>query len=100
MSHVQPEDLFLLHQEESGITFSNPTESFGKSTDRILEDLMKVPSRPVEIEKQLLTLFELIERKELNSAKKLASRLREKIKADPDLLRAELLIQRKEVIGR
>lgn len=100
ISHVRPEDLFLLHQEGSEITCTKPAESFGKTSDRILEDLMYVTARPPEIENQLAELFRLIERKQLTDAKSLIKNLRDQIKADPELLRAELMIQRKEIVGK
>lgn len=101
LSHVKKQDIFLLEQKNAEeIVFSKPSESFGQSSDRILEDLMDVPARPVEIEKELHTIFQLIDKGSLKSAKDEIIRIREKIGEDPLLIRADVLIRRKESIGK
>jgi predicted ATP-binding protein involved in virulence len=42
ISHVKPESLFILREN----SLSHPEESYGKSTDSILEDLMDTDARP------------------------------------------------------
>lgn len=101
ITHVQPENLFLLKQTASGIVAEKPDESYGKNVDRILEDLMGLETtRPDEVELDLDIIFETINSGKLKEARKLISALKEKIGADPELVKAEVLIKRKELIGK
>ena len=69
ISHVKPASLYLMYKEDSIVKVTNPDESFGKNSDRILEDIMDVSARPAEVEKELNQLFENIERKNLREAR-------------------------------
>jgi predicted ATP-binding protein involved in virulence len=100
LSHVVPEKIFILRQSEYGVTVSKADEAYGKSSDRILEDLMGVPARPAEIANQLNELFRLIDQHQMAKAKELVASLRQKIGEDADLLKADVLIRRKEFIGK
>ena len=99
ISDMRPEAVFLLRQEEGNTTLAHPEDSFGQTSDRILEDTMRVPSRPQKIKDDLRSLFDLISRNNLDAAKKQVITLKEKIGSDPDLVRASTLIRRKEVLG-
>lgn len=100
ISHVPAGNLFLLSQTSDGIKCSKANESYGKNTDRILEDLMGVDARPHEIKLQLRKLYQMIERGELDLAKSTAARIKERIGDDPELTKAGVLIRRKELIGK
>lgn len=101
ITHVQPGCLYLLRQTEQGLVTEHPRESFGMSAERVLEDLMGLPTtRPEIIETDLHALFLAIDKNELNEAKDKIAALRSRIGDDPDLARADVLIRRKEVIGR
>ncbi len=100
ISHVSAEDIFLLHQTKEGIDRSKPNEAYGKNTDRILEDLMGVDSRPREIKQRLHEVFLMIDQGELIKARKEISEIRMEIGEDPELVKAEVLIRRKEIIGK
>lgn len=100
ISHVEPEKIFILRQSGNGVTVSKAEEAYGKNTDRILEDLMGVPARPTEIANQLDEVFRLIDQRQFAVAKELVVSLRDKIGDDAELLKAEVLIQRKEIIGK
>lgn len=101
ITHVQPESLFLLKQTDSGIVAEKPIESYGKNVDRILEDLMGLETtRPDEVESSLDMIFQKISSGKLKDARKLITELKEKIGDDPELVKAEVLIKRKELIGR
>lgn len=100
LSHAQPESIFLLKMMHGEFSFNKATESFGKNTDRILEDLLEVDARPTAEKERLHNLYTLIENGELDAAKKEITELRALIKDDPELVRAESLIKRKEIIGR
>ncbi len=100
ISHVPPKNLFVLFRDENETQVLRPEESYGRTADRILEDLMDVPARPPEVEKSIELLFESIERNSLENAKQQLSNLREKIDNDPVLLKAEMLIRSKEFSKR
>lgn len=100
LGHVEPENIFLLQQTEEGTIAARPNESFGKNSDRILEDLMGVSARPEWAEKELESLFAAIEMGQLAKARRMAKKLRDSLKSDPELLKADLLIKRKEVLGK
>ena len=74
---------------------------FGKNIDRVLEDIMGMETtRPDGIYKELHELFETIEEGDMEDARDRIVRLRSAIGADPELVRAEVLIKRKEIIGK
>ena len=100
ISHVAAENLFLLSQTSDGIKCSKANESYGKNTDRILEDLMGVDARPPEIKRELRELYKTIEQDELDRAKSTVARMKEIIGDDPELTKAGVLIRRKELIGK
>ncbi len=101
LTHVKPENLFLLQPSEDGVIFEKPGESYGKTVERILEDLMGLETtRPVEVEKELKELMDLIDENNFDLAKKKIIELRESIGLDPELVSAEVWIKRKESIGK
>ena len=100
VSHIAPDNILLLFQTREGIKYEKANDSYGKNTDRILEDLMKVDARPAEIKKEISGIFELIEQGEIDQAKDTIAFLNEQIGDDPELTRARVLIRRKEIIGK
>ncbi|MCD4846063.1 MAG: AAA family ATPase [Methanosarcinales archaeon] len=101
ITHVQPESLFLLEQTDSGIVARKPTESYGKNVDRVLEDLMGLETtRPDEVDFDLKSIFETIDAGKLEEARRQITNLMKKIGADPELVKAEVLIKRRELIGK
>lgn len=40
ITHVQPENLFLLNMTQEGLKYLRPSDSYGKTVERVLEDLM------------------------------------------------------------
>jgi predicted ATP-binding protein involved in virulence len=101
ITHVQPGSLYLLQQTPKGITAERPRESFGKNVDRVLEDLMGLSTtRPDSVENDLRAMFLTIDEGDLPLARGRVAALRQKIGDDPDLVRADVLIRRKEIIGR
>ena len=101
ITHVQPESLFLLKQTDIGIVADKPSESYGKNVDRVLEDLMGLKTtRPVEVASDLHSIFNTIETGKLEKAQKMIAELEQKIGADPELVKAGVLIKRKELIGK
>jgi predicted ATP-binding protein involved in virulence len=98
---VHPESLFLLKQTDSGIAARNPNESYGKNVDRVLEDLMGLKTtRPDEVASDLHSIFEIIDAGKLEEARNQITDLMQKIGDDPDLVKARVLIKRRELIGK
>jgi len=101
LTHVQPESLFFLKQTDEGIIAENPKESYGKNVDRVLEDLMGLPTtRPDQVAKDLHKVFMAIQSGKLKKAKKQIDSLKQRIGDDPELVKAEVLIRRREIIGK
>jgi predicted ATP-binding protein involved in virulence len=100
LSHVRPESIFLLINENNELKYSSVLESFGKNADRILEDVLGVDARPIEEKKQLHELFRLIQDGEVDKAKVLIEKLRKLIGEDQELVKANVLIKRKQIIGK
>ncbi len=75
-------------------------ESFGQSSDRILEDLLGVDSRPIEQKEMLHEIFLLIQNGKLPAAKEKVKTLIGLIGEDPEIVKANVLIKRKEIIGK
>ncbi len=94
LGHVHAECVFMLVENEEGIIeLRRPEESFGMTSNEILEDIMNVPSRDPDEEQKLLHLFELIERRKLTEAKALVEEIRNYRKSDPKLLAADVRIR-------
>jgi predicted ATP-binding protein involved in virulence len=101
ITHAHPDSLYFLQQTPLGVQADRPRESFGKNVDRVLEDLMGLATtRPDSVESDLRALFLSIDRGELQPARGKVEALRETIGNDPDLVRADVLIRRKEIIGK
>ena len=109
ITHVHPDNLYVLKQTEAGAIAERPSESYGKTVDRVLEDLMGLATtRPDKVTKGLNDLYELISLGQLAQAKQLLAEMTGEVEGDPDLLigsdpdlvKAEVWIKRKESIGR
>ena len=101
ITHVQPECLFLLKQTSEGTVAEKPYESYGKNVDRILEDLMGLETtRPDTVDADLHAVFQSIDEGAMDTARSQISLLRKKIGDDPDLVKADVLLRRKEIIGK
>lgn len=94
ISHVKPENVFLLEQDKTGMRYRKVDETYGMSIDRVVEIIMDDESRPAPTQENLDRIFEFIERDQFNEARELASELKSDMKTDPDLMRAEMLIRR------
>ena len=99
LSHLDPDSIWMLERTGRGIEAKRPDQAYGQAVDRVLEDTMDVPARPVEIGRRLDKLFLAIEQGNLQKAKDILRKLKDRIGADPDLVKADLLIRRKELAG-
>ena len=101
ITHVKHDNLYRLKQTDTGIELERPNESYGKNTDRILEDLMGMETtRPHKVSEDLHQIYELISSHEFKKAQQLISDLHSLIGEDPELVKARVLIKRKEIIGK
>ncbi|MBN3869570.1 AAA family ATPase [Nostoc sp. JL33] len=101
LSQVKPEGIYILEKTDEGVVAKRPESSFGRDSNRILEDLMGVPARPQKIKESLLELFRLIDAGNIEGARKLRQQLANEIGADePEFVKADVLIRRKEIINR
>jgi predicted ATP-binding protein involved in virulence len=101
LNHTKPESIILLNNKKGELKYSKTNESYGKNSDRILEDLLDVDARPTEIKNRIKELYKLIDLNEIENAK-LEIDLLSKILVggDPELVKANVLIKRKEIIGK
>lgn len=99
ISDVSPDAVFLLRQTGDHIVVSHPEDSFGQTSDRILEDLMGVSARPVEVKEAIRSLFDEISKGNLEEAQQRLVALQQQIGRDPDLTWADTTIRRKRVLG-
>ena len=100
LGHLDSKSIWILERTKSGISAKRPDDAYGQTTDRILDDIMGVPPRPKEVQNTLNKLFRAIERGEMMEAKQLLSHMQLKVGPDPDLVKASVLIRRKEVLGQ
>ena len=90
----------LLRSTSEGIAIDR-VPSFGKDSNRILETLMGTPERRQEIKEDLRELFRLIDKGELGKARQFRQALAHKMgEEDPEFVRADWLIQRKEILNK
>ncbi len=101
ITHTKIDNLIRLTQVDMNVDWERPTESYGKNVDRVLEDLMGLnTTRPDSVSDKISTIYTLIDKAQLASAKNKILELKQLIGEDPDLVKAEVLIKRKEIIGR
>jgi predicted ATP-binding protein involved in virulence len=101
LSHVDPECIHILDYDGDNVVVKRPDSSYGLDSNRILEDILGVSKRPQEIQDRMLELFRTINNNDLESAKEIAKELGDRIGInEPELVKAEATIKRREIIGR
>jgi predicted ATP-binding protein involved in virulence len=101
ITHVKPENLFLLSMATEGLKALRPSECYGKTVERVLEDIMGLETtRPTAVEESLREIYLQIDAGGLQNAKDLIVKLFNKIGDDPELVKANVMIKRKELIGK
>jgi predicted ATP-binding protein involved in virulence len=101
VSDVRPDNIYILEVTPNGMVANHPENSFGRDSNVILEDLMGVPERPQPIKDGLRDLFRFIEQGDIGKAKQLRHDLAIDIgEDDPEFVRADVLIRRKEILNR
>ncbi|MBD2384358.1 AAA family ATPase [Cylindrospermum sp. FACHB-282] len=101
ISEVKPEGIYILEKTDTGVVANRPESSYGRDSNQILEDLMGVPKRPLEIKDSLHDLFKLIEEGNLDGARQLSQQIADIIgESEPELVKARVSIRRKEILKR
>jgi predicted ATP-binding protein involved in virulence len=102
ISDVKSENIYLLQQDADGEVIAvHPEGTYGRDTNQILEDVMGVPERPEWTKQELRQLFRLIDSGDLPAARDLKTQLESAIGIDePEFAKADVLIRRKEILGR
>ncbi|WP_423808294.1 AAA family ATPase (plasmid) [Photobacterium damselae] len=100
ISHIKKESIIGLENVGKEIRHFTVNDSYGKNTDRILEDIMQASSRPSIVQDKLDNIFSLISSKDLDKARSEIIKLKSSIGEDSELIKASTLIKRKELINR
>jgi predicted ATP-binding protein involved in virulence len=101
LSHIAPECIHILDYDGDNVVVKRPESSYGLDSNRILEDILGVSKRPQEIQDRMLELFRTINNNDLASAKEIVQELGDRIGInEPELVKAEATIKRREIIGR
>ena len=99
LTHVEAKCVFMLRENEDGIVAEHPIESYGKNVDRVLEDLMGLETtRPDSVKEKLDQLYREIDKGHTSKALNIIQEMKEKIGEDPELVKARVLIKRREII--
>lgn len=78
-----------------------PDASFGRDSNRILEDVMGVDERPSELKQKLSDYFDLIDQGQMDEARRLRLELESLIGSDePEFTRADVLMRTRELLSR
>ncbi|MEN8218295.1 MAG: AAA family ATPase [Pseudomonadota bacterium] len=101
ISEVAQQKVYFLRMTDKGIVANLATEAYGKDTNFILEGLMETSERPADIKEKIMQLFRLIDDNKLKAARDLLRQLEQKMGTnEPKFAKAEVLLHRKEVLGR
>jgi predicted ATP-binding protein involved in virulence len=101
IAHVHPQNLRTLSRENGAIVWGQPSESFGMDSNRVLSELMGTDERPHDVKARLDALFTLITQGDLAGARAAVEALRaDEVSAGPELVKADTILRRKELIGR
>lgn len=101
LGEMRSEYVTILAEGEQGIEARKPAyEIYGQTSDVILADVMDTSKRQQEIETKLSNLFTAIDLGDLTEARKLKSDLECQAKDIPEYAKIELLMSRKEKLGK
>jgi len=92
--------VYRLKQTEIGI-IAELRHTYGKDSNRILEDDMETVERNTHIQEEILQLFRYIDAGDLEAARLLKQSIQQELDfVEPSLVKADVLMHRKEVLGR
>lgn len=102
LSHIDPKhaNVIKLSSGVHDVEQTTVRETYGKNADRIYEDNMDVSARPKAVQNKLDDVFNLIDERKLDEAKRSISELKADIGEDGQLVKASTLIKRIEMIGK
>ena len=101
INHVKPESVFMLENEDGNIVVKKPSDTYGMNVDMVLKSIMGMDTtRPDIVHKNLHSVFVAIKDGRLNDARNQIAVLLDEIGVDPELVKAGVLINRYEIIGR
>lgn len=96
LGELHPEEIILLR---AGGT-SHPQVSYGMDSSRVLEEIMGATARTPAIDEAVSNLFAALERNELTAARDQLTALSKQAPGIAELVGAEALLKRKELLGR
>lgn len=93
--------VYRLRRTDAGIV-AELRQTYGKDSNRILEEDMETVERNRDIQEDILQLFRYIDSGDLESARSLKNSLQTKTEnnQDPIFVKADILMRRKEILGR
>jgi len=92
--------VYRLRRTEAGI-IAELRQTYGKDSNRILEDDMETVERNTHIQEEILQLFRYIDSGDLEAARLLKQSIQQELDfVEPSLVKADVLMHRKEVLGR
>lgn len=103
LGEAQDMSVFHISSDERGVAhIASLSEAlFGRDSNRLLEDHMRVPNRDPEIKRELESLFDVLMTEHWRDAQMIADKLTKLIGADdPELIQAQAILHRKQTIGR
>ena len=100
LSNIPARNIWCLIQKKGITKVVQPDGTYGHDSNFLLKTLLGSKYRPADIDQDFTNLFNLI-KEDTKSARKLLSELKNKVEgATPDLVRAEALLHRREVMGK
>lgn len=101
LTETKPEQLFCLKQENGAMSVEMGLNTYGHTSERILEDFMGLErTRPKEIQEKFSQIFKLIREKKLQEAKKKLVELKTEVIDDTEYSEIEAWIRRYEVLDK
>lgn len=106
MATHSPQALSMVHINnvvimQNGVNHSANSESYGKDTNSILEEILDIDKRPPHIREMETKYFDLISQDKLLEAKKVRSELEKNLNAsDPIFFKADAILKRKEFLSK
>lgn len=101
LSKVDPDDILLLVREDGELHLRGVQSSYGRSSNWILETIMDVSERPKDVKDRIDHCFVLIDTERFEEARLELKEMEEQLGLDdPDLVRLDLLLRRKEMLKR
>jgi predicted ATP-binding protein involved in virulence len=96
LGELHPEEIILLRADGT----SHPQVSYGMDSSRVLEEIMGATARTPAIDEAVSNLFAALERNELPAARDQLTALSKQAPGIAELVGAEALLKRKELLGR